>query len=92
MLWKIQREEKFFKYLKGLGDTVLQNLAATVNDLENAEDPRRLGIPPKQTKKHGICYVVHLTSSYMLAYRVYFQERIVQLVVVGDHKLVLGKD
>jgi hypothetical protein len=91
MLWKIQREEKFSKYLKGLGDLVLQNLGETVKALEVAKDPRKLGIPPKQTKKHGICYVVHLTSSYVLAYRVYFQERVVQLVVGGDHKLVYGK-
>jgi mRNA-degrading endonuclease RelE of RelBE toxin-antitoxin system len=91
MPWKIQREEKFSKYLKGLGNTVLENLYATVNALENAEDPRKLGIPQKQTKKHGICYIVHLTSSFALAYRVYFRERIVQLVVVGDHKLLYGK-
>lgn len=92
MPWKIQREEKFSKYLKGLGNTVLENLYAIVKDLENAEDPRKLGIPQKQTKKHGICYAVHLTSSYTLAYRVYFTEKIVQLVVVGDHKLLYGKD
>lgn len=91
MPWKIQREEKFSKYLKGLGNIVLENLYEVVRDLEKAEDPRKLGTQ-KQTKKHGICYAVHLTSSYTLAYRVYFRERIVQLVVVGGHKLLYGKD
>jgi mRNA-degrading endonuclease RelE of RelBE toxin-antitoxin system len=92
MPWKIRREKKFSKYLKGLGNTVRENLYTTINDLENAEDPRKLGIPQKQTKKHGICYVIHLTSSYALAYRVSIRERIVELVVVGDHKLLYGKD
>jgi mRNA-degrading endonuclease RelE of RelBE toxin-antitoxin system len=92
MPWTIQREKKFSKYLKGLGSKELDNLFARVKALENAKDPRTIGIPPKQTRQHGVCYVVHLTSSIVLGYRVLVPERIVQLVVVGDHKFVYGKD
>ena len=62
-----------------------------VRALENAEDPKTIGIPPKQTRQHGVLYCVHLTSSIILGYRVFVLERIVQLVVVGDHKLLFGK-
>lgn len=91
MPWTIQREKKFSKYLKGLGSTEFENLDTTVRALENAEDPKTIGIPPKQTRQHGKLFTVHLTSSIILGYRVFVPERIVQLVVVGDHKLLFGK-
>ena len=59
MPWTIQREKKFSKYLKGLGSTEFENLDTTVGALENAEDPKTIGIPPKQTRQHG---VVQLTT------------------------------
>jgi mRNA-degrading endonuclease RelE of RelBE toxin-antitoxin system len=91
MQWKIQREEGFSKYLRRLGSKEQDNFFQTVKDLEMAADPRRLGIP-KQTKKHGICYVANVTGSYRLAYKVFVKEGIVQLVILGDHKTVYGKD
>jgi mRNA-degrading endonuclease RelE of RelBE toxin-antitoxin system len=91
MQWKIQREEGFSKSLRRLGSKEQDKLYQRIKEFETAADPRHLGIP-KHTKKHGICFVTNLTGSYRLAYRVYLKERIVQLVIVGDHKTVYGKD
>jgi hypothetical protein len=44
------------------------------------------------TRRHGRVYTVRLSKSYRLTFRVYFREKILEMVCVGDHKLVYGKD
>jgi mRNA-degrading endonuclease RelE of RelBE toxin-antitoxin system len=86
--WDIRYAKKFPDYLERLDSRSLSRFDDLVRELTH--NPRRLGIP-KQTKKHGICYITDIDKSNRLAYRIYNKSHIVELVIVGDHKEVYGK-
>ena len=58
--------------------------------LAKSENPADAGIPKKGRFKGYLAY--ELGRSYRLIYRVINQQKIILLVVVGDHKSVYGKD
>ena len=58
----------------------------------DSSDPRNIADENVLTRRHGKVYTLRLSKSYKLAYRVYFRERIIEIVSVGDHKEVYGKD
>jgi mRNA-degrading endonuclease RelE of RelBE toxin-antitoxin system len=91
MPWQIRRVEDFSKYLKKLGSDELNLFKQHVKDLTEENDPTRLGefVP---TRRHGRCWILRLNKSYRLAYRVDFNNNIILLVAVGDHKEIFGKD
>jgi mRNA-degrading endonuclease RelE of RelBE toxin-antitoxin system len=91
-MWQIRAPEKFSKYLEDLPDNERKAFDQIVLDLGDSSDPRKLANENVITKKHGRVYTIRLSKSYRLAYRVYFRENILELVSVGDHKEVYGKD
>jgi mRNA-degrading endonuclease RelE of RelBE toxin-antitoxin system len=90
--WQIRAPEKFSKYLEDLPDKERKAFDQIVVDLGDSSDPRRLADENVLTRRHGRVYTLRLSKSYRLAFRVYFRERILELVIVGDHKEVYGKD
>jgi mRNA-degrading endonuclease RelE of RelBE toxin-antitoxin system len=91
-LWKVDEPESVLKRYKKLGSTEKKQYKETVKSLMLSENPTRNAefVP---TRKHGRCWVLRLTGSYRLAYRVYWPpNKIIQLIAVGDHKEILGKD
>jgi mRNA-degrading endonuclease RelE of RelBE toxin-antitoxin system len=89
---QIRAPEKFSKYLEDLPTNEREAFDRIVIDLGDSSDPRMLADEYVLTRRHGRVYTVRLNKSYRLAFRVYFREKILEMVSVGDHKLVYGKD
>lgn len=91
MSWDINRETNFSKYLKKKNSIIISNFRSRVKVMADSEDPRSFGefVP---TYKHGKCWVTRITESERLAYRIFWKEKIIQLVILGEHKEVYGKD
>ena len=92
MVWQIRAPEKFEKYLEDLPNSERKAFDQIVLDLGNSSDPRRLADENVTTRRHGRVYTLRLSKSYRLAYRIYFREKIIEMVSVGNHKEVYGKD
>ena len=59
-------------------------------ELESTDDPADIG-----TKKHGKyknCFGVHMTKSHSLIYLINYDEYIVYLLDLDDHKNLYGRD
>lgn len=61
-----------------------------IEDLANADDPRKLG-DPKQGRFRQ-CFGKHMTKSHSLIYYVDFERRTVYLIDLDDHKNLYGRD
>jgi mRNA-degrading endonuclease RelE of RelBE toxin-antitoxin system len=92
IIWQIRAPENFSKYLEDLPTNERKAFDQIVLDLGDSTDPRRLADEYVLTRRHGRVYTVRLSKSYRLAFRVYFREKILEMVSVGDHKDVYGKD
>ncbi len=90
-MWHIDEPEHVSKQFRKLGSAEKKQYRETVRNLASEEHPNNFGefVP---TKKHGKCWVTRITNSYRLAYRVYQDTKIIQIVAVGDHKEIFGKD
>jgi hypothetical protein len=88
---QIQRTDTFSKCLKDLDAIAFKNFEREAKDLERSNDPTTFAefVP---TRNYGRCWVRRLTKSYRLAYRVYADGRIIQLITTGDHKKIFGRD
>ncbi len=92
-MWTIQSADssidKSLKKYRSDKDLICSYKQAII-DLTDAVDPTTLG-----ERKHGrfkFCYSYNLTKSYRLLYRVFFEEKIIQLIALGDHKELFGRD
>ncbi len=92
-MWTIQSADssidKSLKKYRSDKDLICSYRQAIIN-LGNSEDPTTLG-----ERKHGrfkYCYSFKLTKSYRLLYRVFIEEKIIQLIALGDHKELFGHD
>jgi mRNA-degrading endonuclease RelE of RelBE toxin-antitoxin system len=90
IVWDIEEPENFEKEFKRLGIEVRKAYFSRVSDLVASKDPRAFGI--LKITKYGPAYVVRLNDSFRLLYTVDFTNRLIQIVKIGDHKQVYGKD
>lgn len=86
MFWQIDEPEHVLRQFKKLGYIEQKHYRQAIQDIALSKDPRKLG----KYKDNG-CYSYRLTKSSRLIYRVYYQQKVIQLVSVGDHKEVYGK-
>jgi mRNA-degrading endonuclease RelE of RelBE toxin-antitoxin system len=86
-LWRIDESEIVTKQLKKLGSIERKKYLSAITDLYNSDDPKRIG----RYKRNGY-YAYRITNSCRLIYRVSFNEKVITLVSLGDHKEVYGKD
>ncbi len=89
--WTLQYPDGFQRFIKRLGGNELKQFKIKVKELENAINPKELG-QLKGTKKYGFCYVIDITKSYRLAYRINEQHHTILLVCVDDRKGLYGRD
>ncbi len=89
--WDISREKHFCKSIKKIDKNIYKNFREILQTIASSDNPRSFGefVP---TNRHGKCHVARINDSYRLVYRVFQKERIIQLVLIGDHKEVFGKD
>lgn len=92
-MWKIESVDgiidKKLKKFKSNKD-IINGYKTAIIELSTSEDPTKIG-----TLKHGKfkhCYSYNVTKSYRLLYRVYFKEKIIQLIDLDDHKNIFGRD
>jgi mRNA-degrading endonuclease RelE of RelBE toxin-antitoxin system len=90
-LWGIDETEHIAKQFKKLGSVEKKRYCEEVSRLSLSEDPTT-GAEFVPTRRHLKCWVLRLTKSYRLAYRVDHANKTIQLVSVGDHKEIYGKD
>ncbi len=90
-MWQIDESEYVVKQFKKLGSVEKIKYRDIVKQLASDEHPRKFGefVP---TRKHGKCWTTRLTQSCRLVYRVCEDTMTIQLVSVGDHKEIYGKD
>jgi len=92
-LWEITSvdntiDKKLSKF--GSDKIIIKNYKQAIIDLTNSEDPTKLG-----DRKHGrfkYCYGYNITKSIRLLYRVFFKEKVIQLIDLDDHKNLFGRD
>ena len=69
---------------------IIDGYKRAVIDLSSTTDPRGLG-----ERKHGrykYCYSYVITKSHRLIYRVLYDQKIIQLIDLDDHKVLFGRD
>ena len=69
---------------------VIKNYRRFVEDLERSNNPEDVGIRKKGKYRH--CVGVHITKSVVLVYRIDQAARRIDLLSMGDHKMVYGRD
>ncbi|NOJ27707.1 MAG: hypothetical protein DA330_06835 [Nitrososphaera sp.] len=61
-----------------------------IEEMIELEDPGAIGSWKKT--KYGSAFVTNLNDSYRLSFLIHREYRIIQVLRVGDHKQVYGKD
>ncbi|MGI0082067.1 MAG: hypothetical protein ACREAG_02005 [Nitrosopumilaceae archaeon] len=92
-MWKISSVDNTIdkKLKKFRSDKqIIDGYRRAILDLTEAKDPRTLG-----ERKHGrykYCYAYGITKSHRLVYRVFYDQNVVQLIDLDDHKVLFGRD
>jgi hypothetical protein len=82
VLWEIDEPESVLKRYKKLGSIEKKQYNKTVKNMMLSENPT-CNAEFVPTKKHGRCWVLRLTGSSRLAYRVFWHpNKIIQLIAV----------
>ena len=89
-MWRIERTNQFIRCYVKLPSQMRRRVDEAILQLAESENPADAGIPKKGRFKGYFAY--EIGRSYRLIYRVVNRQKIVLLVVVGDHKSVYGKD
>ncbi|MGH9909157.1 MAG: type II toxin-antitoxin system RelE family toxin [Nitrososphaerales archaeon] len=86
--WKIVEPPDIRKIFKRLGQPEKDQYRLAVRTLAESEDPRVHG----EYKKSLDCFTYDITSSYRMAFDVDYENRIIKILSIGDHKQTYGKD
>ena len=89
-MWRIERTSLFVRCYVKLPSRMRRRVDEAVLQLAESENPADAGVPKRGRFKGYLAY--EIGRSYRLIYRVVDRQKIILLVVVGDHKLVYGKD
>ena len=90
--WRIRPIDAFSKCLRRYkaDKSVLANYRRLVEGLARSDNPSSMGIPKKG--KYSGCLGTHITKSVVLVYRIDYDARKIDLLGIGDHKTVYGRD
>ena len=89
-MWRIERTGLFVRSYRKLPSQLQSRVDEAILHLAKSENPADAGIPKKGRFRGYLAY--ELGRSYRLIYKVIDRQKIILLVVVGDHKSVYGKD
>lgn len=90
--WNIRPSSKVERHLEHYkaDKAVSANFARLVEDLATSSNPASIGVPKKG--RHGGCLGTHITKSVVLVYSVDYKAHRIDLIWMGDHKTVNGRD
>ncbi len=89
-MWHLERTRLFVTSYKKLSSQLQKQTEDAILALVKSESPAELGVTKKGKYKGYLAY--ELNQSYRLIYKVINPQKIILLIVVGDHKSVYGKD
>jgi len=89
-LWRVERTRLFVKSYRKLSLTLRKRTDDAILTLSESECPADFGIAKRGPFRGYLVY--EIGRSYRLVYKVLDRQRIILIVVVGDHKTVYGKD
>lgn len=87
-MWQFERKNKFKHQFKELSSETRERVRNALKQLADAEDPTALGIYKPLL---GV-YAFELGRADRILYSVRFNDNVIELIRVGDHKMVYGKD
>ncbi len=90
ILWHTEITKLFVVSYKKLSSRLQKQTDEAILAIAKSEFPADLGVPKKG--KYGGYFAYELGRSYRLIYKVVNPQKIILLVVVGDHKSVYGND
>lgn len=89
--WRFLKPKDFKDQVLKIPQTVRPRVTEVMTLLSESTNPLALG--EKKNTKYGVFYTIKLNDSYRLAYNIMDSEiKIIQIIRVGDHRFVYGKD
>lgn len=89
-LWRIERTNLFDRSYRRLSSQIQSRVDEAIRHLETLENPTDAGVRKSGRFKGYVSY--EIGRSYRMIYKVADRQRLILLVVVGDHKSVYGRD
>ena len=86
--WKIEEPPNIRKIFKRLGSEERKQYQSAIRTLATSDNPRVHG----QYKKMLGCYSYRLTDSFRISYDIDFSEHKIDILGIGDHKRIYGRD
>ncbi len=90
--WTIQESRSIVKSLQyyKADKAVSNNYHRLVDELPHLDNPANMGIPKKG--RYSGCIGAHITKSVVVVYRIDHAAHRIDLLKMGDHKMVYGSD
>jgi len=89
-LWNTQKTKSFEKSYRKLSSVLKKQTDIAIINLATSVNPENMGNPKRGKFKGYFAY--EISRSHRLIYKVINPQQIILLIIVGDHKLVYGKD
>ncbi|MEX0657180.1 MAG: type II toxin-antitoxin system RelE family toxin [Nitrosopumilaceae archaeon] len=87
-MWKFEYSVTFVKQYRKLDHAIQNRVKTALAELSALDDPRLVGVF-KQSMK---VFAYEFGRDYRLLYAVRFEDKVIELIRVGDHKSAYGKD
>jgi mRNA-degrading endonuclease RelE of RelBE toxin-antitoxin system len=87
-LWTFEYSSKFIKQYKNLSSHLQEKITTALTSLESNVNPLELGVYKANMK----AFAYDIDKSHRILYNVRFSDGVIELIRVGDHKQVCGKD
>ena len=87
-MWIFERKNRFKKQFKRLDPNLQKKVETILRNFAISDDPSRLGVYKKSMR----VFAYELDKSNRLLYDVDFENKIILLIRVGDHKSAYGSD
>jgi mRNA-degrading endonuclease RelE of RelBE toxin-antitoxin system len=91
IVWDVIFPSNWKKQVKALPHHTQKKLLSYMNEIILERDPTFAATFKKGTK-YGHVYVAELSNSHRLSYTINYNTKTIEIIRVGDHKGVYGKD
>ncbi len=86
--WKIEEPPGIRKTFKRLGQDEKNQYRSAIRTLAKSDNPRT----PGEFIKTSRTYTYQITGSFRISYDISFEDHIIYILAIGDHKIIHGKD
>jgi len=86
--WKINEPSDIRKTFRKLGKSEKNQYRTAIRTLAESEDPKVHG----NYKNNLGCFTYNITKSFRITFDIDYENRIINIIKIGDHKQIYGKD